>query len=180
MRVVSVWNAAPSNSASYRLPKNQVAFTNFWRSKTFTCSSTKFTILLQQHKQSKSDEASRLPWSGQLHSPSFPARTWICSYPCQRAKPLALAGRDACGVAALPNRSLAPAKCLSGRDIVVKGTGLVVLQDKIVCQGFVGGSLADVGRKTSRKDSKMRRKIMPQGKQRWYRRPRAPHQWRAQ
>lgn len=49
----------------------------------------------------------------------------------------------------------------------VKGAGLVVLQDKIVCQGFVGGSLADAGRKTSCKDGKRRRKKMPQGKQHW-------------
>lgn len=49
----------------------------------------------------------------------------------------------------------------------MKGAGLVVLQDKIVCQGFVGGSLADAGRKTSCKDGKRRRKKMPQGKQHW-------------
>lgn len=80
----------------------------------------------------------------------------------------------------LPNGGLAPAKRLSGRDIAVKGAGLVVLQDKIVCQGFVGGSLADAGRKTSRKDGKRRRKKTPQGKRRWGRRPRAPCQQRAQ
>lgn len=50
---------------------------------------------------------------------------------------------------------------------LVKGAGLVVLQDKIVCQGFVGGSLADAGRKTNCKDGKRRRKKMPQGKQHW-------------
>lgn len=77
-----------------------------------------------------------------------------------------LAGRGACGAAVLPNVGLAPAKHLSRRDIVVKEAGLVVLQDKIVCQGFVGGSLADAGRKTSCKDGKRRRKKTPQGKQR--------------
>lgn len=49
----------------------------------------------------------------------------------------------------------------------VKGAGLVVLQDKIVCQGFVGGSLADAGRKTRKtscKDGKRRREKTPQGK----------------
>lgn len=89
--------------------------------------------------------------------PSLPGQ-WLCSCPCPRAKLPVSVGRGACGAAARPDGDLAPAKRLSRRDIVGKGAGLVVLQDNIVCQSFVGGSLADAGRKTNCKDGKRRRK----------------------
>jgi len=93
------------------------------------------------------------PNSCRCRSPASSARA-----PARGKKLPAPAGIGACGAATIPNRSLAPTKHWSRRDTVVKGVGLLVLQDKIVCQGFAGGSLADAGKKTSCKDGKRRRK----------------------
>lgn len=72
--------------------------------------------------------------------------------PLPEGKAAGISRQECVGVPTLPTRRW------SRQDTVVKGVGLVVLQDKIVCQGFVGGSLADAGRKTNCKDGKRRRK----------------------
>lgn len=96
--------------------------------------------------------------------------------PYQRAKPLACVGRSVCGLATVRNRGLAPAKHLSRQDIVVKRAGLVVLQDKIVCQALLEAALQMQEGKQAVKMVKREEIKCPKGN----RRLRAPHQRRAQ